>query len=56
MNSCFNTANLVVLKGNVYERLYNHPTHKYRVILEFDHYDYVEDELLIARLNKEERI
>lgn len=59
-NSCFNTENLVVLEGKVYERLskedQKHTLHKYRMLLEYDHYDYVEDEILIAKLDKEERI
>lgn len=58
--SPFNTTNLVALEGKVYERLsaedQKYTLHKYRVILGYDDYDYVEDELLIAKLDREERL
>ena len=60
--SIFDSSKLIILDGKVYERL--DPAmfldedycHKYRVLLQHDDYDYVEDEELIAELDKQECI
>jgi hypothetical protein len=44
--------NILFFEGKNYERLYNSPTsHKYRVILSDEDYDYVENKSLINKLN-----
>ena len=52
----FDNQNLIVLDGKCYERMNEHPTHRYRVILSSDDYDYVEDQELINRLDQEQVI
>lgn len=45
-------TNLFLYKGNLYEKLYNHPfNEQYRIFIGND-YDYLENEKLIKELNE----
>ncbi len=45
-------TNLFLYKGNLYEKLYNHPfNEQYRIFIG-DDYDYLENEKLIKELNE----
>lgn len=48
--SCFNNAKLKALDGRVYEEV-NHAGYKYRVIINNEDYDYVEDQAIIEELD-----
>tara|TARA_R100001463_G_scaffold111703_1_gene166597 strand:+ start:138 stop:296 length:159 start_codon:yes stop_codon:yes gene_type:complete len=49
--SIYTEENIIELRGEKYERLYNHK-YKYRIIFSDQDYDYVEDENLIQELNE----
>lgn len=51
-DSCFEPAYIRELDDALYEQIDYDEEHKYRVILEVDDYDYVEDEEIIKRLDK----
>lgn len=48
----YNEENTITYQNNKYEKLFDHPEdEKYRVILDDDDYDYVEDKMLINILD-----
>lgn len=51
-DSCFELTYIREYKDSLYELLDENFEHQYRVILSSDDYDYVEDEELIAELDK----
>ena len=48
--SLFNEFNCFRFESKRYEKLVDHPTHQFRVILGDDHYDYIEDGELVKKL------
>jgi hypothetical protein len=51
-DSCFESAYIREYKDALYELLDENFEHQYRIVLSSDDYDYVEDETLIAELDK----